>query len=204
MKKVLAGALITLTIVLVYRSCREQNEVEKQLVEDTSLLQKEIENVAKLIVTEGHFAQVYSYADSKELFGVLLTADKKALVVVNAEVQVVYDLTTIQFEMDAESKTVVVKNLPEPEVKIYPDFEYYDISADYFNPFEASDYNTIKKTVNNAILQKVKASSLLTNAENRMVTELSQFLVITRSLGWKLVYNKAPVTDPKILERLMD
>lgn len=204
MKKVLAGALIALTVVLVYRSCIQQKETATRLEEDTSLIQREIKNVAKLIVTEGHFAQVYSYADSKELFGALFTADKKALVVVNAEVQIVYDLNMITFEIDPERKTLVIRDLPEPEVKIYPDFEYYDVSADYFNPFEASDYNDIKQTVNEALLKKVKASSLLTNAENRVVTELGQFLVLTRSLGWKLVYEEQSIKDSGGLKQLME
>jgi len=65
--------------------------------------------------------------------------DKKALVVVNAEVTVAYDLAKIDFEVDDENKTLYIKSIPEPEIKINPDFEYYDVSADYLNPFEASD-----------------------------------------------------------------
>ncbi len=203
MKKVVAGAVIALTFVFVYRSCKDQNTTRARLKEDTALIQQEIKNVAKLIVTEGHFAQVYSYADSKALFGSLLTADKKALVIVNAEVQVVYDLSKVHFDIDEATKTLLVQDLPEPEVKMYPDFEYYDVSADYFNPFEAADYNAIKEQVNAALLKKVKASSLLKNAENRAITELSQFLILTRSLGWKLVYNKQPITDSNSWEALV-
>ncbi len=204
MKKVLAGAVIALTFVFVYRSCWDQNMAKERLKEDTALIQQEIQNVAKLIVTEGHFSQVYSYADSRELFGSLLTANKKALVVVNAEVQVVYDLSKVHFEVDEANKTLVVQNLPEPEVKLYPDFEYYDVSADYFNPFEAEDHKAIKAQVNAKLLKKVNASSLLDNAENRAITELSQFLVLTRSLGWKLVYEKQPIMDSTMWEQLMD
>ena len=204
MKKVIAGAVIALTFVFVYKSCIDQNTDRERLKEDTALIQQEIKNVAKLIVTEGHFAQVYSYADSKALFGSLLTADKKALVVVNAEVQVVYDLSKVHFEIDETTKTLMVQNLPEPEVKMYPDFEYYDVSADYFNPFEAADYNAIKEQVNVTLLKKVRSSSLFKNAENRVITELSQFLILTRSLGWKLAYEKQPGTDSTMWEQLMD
>ena len=88
------------------------------------LIQEQISNVSKLIVTEGHFAEVYNYKDSQELFGPLITADKKALVVVNAEVSVAYDLNKVNFELHEENKTLHIKSIPEPEIKINPDFEY--------------------------------------------------------------------------------
>ena len=78
MKKVLAGILSTLAAVLIYKSCQEHNRDERILTENSMLIQQQIDNVSKLIVTEGHFAEVYNYADSKELFGPLITANKKA------------------------------------------------------------------------------------------------------------------------------
>ena len=154
------------------------------------LLQEQIKNVSKLIVTEGHFAEVYTYADSKELFGPLITADKKALVVVNAEVDIAYDLSKISFEIDEENKTLFLKNIPEPEIKISPDFEYYDVSADFLNQFSAEDYNTIKRNVNASLLKKIEDSSLKSNAQNRLLSELSKFLVLTNAMEWKLVYEE--------------
>lgn len=204
MKKILAGALIALASVLIYKSCVDYNGDAKILKENTMLIQQRIQNVSKLIVTEGHFAEVYNYEDSKALFGNLITADKKALVVVNAEVAIAYDLKKVDFRIDSIQKTVFIDNLPNPEIKISPDFEYYDVSADYFNPFGAEDYNQIKKNVNDALLQKIEGSNLISNAENRLVTELSHLLVFTQSRGWKLVYENTAVTDVLGLQKLLD
>lgn len=188
MKKVIAGALLALTSVLVYKSCADRNSQVAQLKESSVLIQQQLQKVAKLVVTEGHFAEVYTYADSKELFGSLLTADKKALVVVNAKVTVAYDLREVDFKVDEANKTVHIAGLPDPEIDINPDFEYYDVQADYLNPFKAGDYNAIKKNVKNALMKKVKASSILGNAENRLVSEISQLLVLTNTMGWTLTY----------------
>ncbi len=152
------------------------------------LIQQQIENVSKLIVSEGHFSEVYNYKDSKELFGPLVTADKKALVVVNAEVTVAYDLSEIDFRLDEEHRTLHIESIPEPQIKINPDFEYYDVTADYLNQFEASDYNKIKKNVNASLLKKIEASSLKRNAQNRLLSELSKFYILTHSMGWSLTY----------------
>ena len=193
MKKVLAGALITLALILVCKSCTEADTDRDVLRENSMLIEKQIKNVSKLIVTEGHFAEVYSYADSKELFGSLITADKKALVVVNAKVAISYDLSQLDFEIDEAEKTIVIKNIPEPEININPDIEYYDVSADFLNPFEANDYNSIKHKVNTSLQKKIQLSSLKENAQNRLLSELSKVLVLTNSMGWVLSYHEKPV-----------
>jgi len=201
MKRVLAGALITLAAVLIFRSCTEDKKEKTILQENSMLIQQQIENVSKLIVTEGHFAEVYNYKDSQQLFGPLITADKKALVVVNAEVTVAYDLSKIDFEVDEATKTLRIKRLPEPEIKLNPDFEYYDVTANYLNQFNATDYNKIKKNVNASLLKKVEASSLKSNAQNRLISELQKFYILTNSMGWTLEYQGQTV-DQNLQELL--
>ena len=202
MKKVLAGALIALASVLIYKSCVDNNTQKSILKENSMLIEQEIKNVSKLIVSEGHFSEVYNYQDSKELFGTWLTAEKKALVVVNAEVTIGYDLSKLKYELDEENKVLRLKTIPRLEIKLNPDFEYYDISADYFNPFEAEDYNAIKDNVKAALLKKVEASSLVSNAENRLLSELSRIYVLTQSLGWILVYEGEEVKSSEGLLNL--
>ncbi len=202
MKRVLIGALLTLAVVLVFRFFSEEKKEKAILQENSMLIQQQIKNVSKLIVAEGHFAEVYNYKDSQELFGPFLTANKKALVVVNAEVTVGYDLSRLTFEVDEEAKIVYIKEIPEPEIKINPDFEYYDVSADYLNPFKAEDYNRIKKNIRASLLKKVEASSLKSNAKNRLLSELSKFYVLTNSMGWTLQHNQEVIQE-NTLEKII-
>ncbi len=204
MKKVLAGAVIALASVLIYKSCTDDREQKSILEENSMLIQQELRNVSKLVVTEGHFAEVYNYKDSKELFGPLVTAHKKALVVVNADVSIAYDMSKINYEVDEENKLLKITQIPEPEIKISPDFEYYDVTADYLNPFNAGDYNAIKRNVNASLMKKIEASSLRSNAENRLVSELSRILVLTNTMGWTLVYDNTPVENIEQLKTFLD
>ena len=188
MKRILIAIIIVLVGVIVFRTCAESGKEKSILAENSMLIQQQINNVSKLIVSEGHFAEVYNYKDSQKLFGSLITADKKALVVVNAQVTVAYDLSKVDFEVDELNKILHIRSIPEPEIKINPDFEYYDVSADYLNQFEASDYNKIKRNVNASLLRKIEASTLKSNAKNRLLSELSKFYVLTNTMGWTLQY----------------
>ncbi|MGB5387818.1 DUF4230 domain-containing protein [Eudoraea sp.] len=195
MKRILVGIVIAMAMILIFQSWNKDKEEKSILKENSSLIQQQINNVSKIIVTEGHFSEVYSYKDSQQLFGPYFTADKKALVVVNAEITVAYNLNEINFEVDEATKTLRILNIPEAEIKINPDFEYYDVTADYFNQFSAEDYNKIKNNVKASLLKKVKASSLQKNAENRLLSELSKFYILTNSLGWTLSYNNTIVKE---------
>ena len=134
-----------------------------------------------------------SYENSKTIFGDWLEAEKKALVVVNADVTIAYDLSKIQFELDKTSKTLRIISIPQEEIKISPEIQYYDIQSDYFNQFEAEDYNAIAQKAKESVAAKVDRSELRSNARNRLISELSKFYILTNSLGWTLQYNETPI-----------
>ncbi len=199
MRKILFGVIITLIVLFSFKYCEEKKEDKIVLQENSLLIQEQLKNVGKLIVTEGHFSEVFNYRNSKEIFGEYFTSEKKALVVVNADVTIAYDLSKIEFKIDEAGKTLSIINIPKEEIKISPDFEYYDVQSDFFNPFEAQDYNKIKETVKRSLMRKVENSSLKTNARNRLISELSKFYILTNSMGWTLEYNNNPITNPEDL-----
>ncbi|XMO87405.1 DUF4230 domain-containing protein [Algibacter sp. AS12] len=202
MRKILFGVIITLVILFTFKYCGDRQEDKIMLQESSVLIQEQIKNVGKLIVTEGHFSEVFNYKNSKDIFGDLFSVEKKALIVVNADVTVAYDLSKIEFELNEADKTLTILSIPEEEVKIHPDLEYYDVQADYLNPFEAKDYNDIKNTVNVMLTNKIEASDLKANAKNRLISELSKFYILTNSLGWTLKCNAQPVQSAKDLQSI--
>lgn len=202
MRKILFGVVITLILLFSFKYCSDKKDDKIILQEHSALIQESLKNVGKLVVTEGHFSQVFNYNNSKDLFGNLISVEKKALVVVNADVTIAYDLSKIEYKIDESTKTLFILNIPEEEIKISPDFEYYDIQADFLNPFEAKDYNAIKKTVNQQLMQKIEASDLKSNAKNRLISELAKFYILTNSLGWTLQYNQNTIEAVEELQGL--
>lgn len=194
MRKLLYVLILVLVVLFGYRFFFNDND-KTILKENSALIQEQIRNVSKLVVTEGHFSQVFTYKNSKAVFANLVNVEKKALVVVNADVTVSYDLSQIQYELDEESKTLKILSIPKEEINISPDFEYYDVTADFLNPFEAEDYNKIKDKVKGQLMKKIDASNLKSNAQNRLISELSKFYILTSSLGWTLQYNNATITS---------
>lgn len=201
MRKLLYVLILVMVVLFGYRYIFNDKD-ETILQENSALIQEQIRNVSKLVVTEGHFSQVFTYKNSKAMFANLVNVQKKALVVVNADVTVSYDLSQIEYELDEKSKTLKILSIPKEEINISPDFEYYDVTADFLNPFEAEDYNKIKDKVKVQLMKKIEASNLKSNAQNRLISELSKFYILTSSLGWTLQYEGNSIRSSDDLQKI--
>lgn len=197
MRKIIPIILLVLAVFFGWKYFESRNNQRDQLVESTNLIQKQIKNVGKLVVTEGSFAQVYSYNDSKKFYLDIFSARKKALIIVNAEVTVAYDLSKLQTEIDPDTRTVRILYIPEEEISINPNIRYYDVTQDYLNQFEAKDYNKIQERIKKSLMTKIENSSIKSNAQNRLVSELQKIYILTNSMGWSLEYqgNIIPSTE---------
>ena len=199
-----SGKLIYLLIFLIVGFLAYQFFTKKAstttIEYDTNLIQVQIKNVGKLVVTEGHFAEVLTYKDKKETYIPGLSFDKKALVVINADVTVGFDLSKVTYDIDEKNKILTITNIPKEEIKISPDFKYYDTESSTFNEFTGDDYNKINKIARANLLKKIEKSTLKTNAQNRLLSELSKMLIVTNSLGWTLSYKGNVVKNDKDLE----
>ncbi|CAM3738461.1 hypothetical protein FSS13T_02770 [Flavobacterium saliperosum S13] len=167
---------------------------------NTELIQQQIKSVGKLVVTEGHYSQVMTYKDQQKYMMNLLSFEKKALIIINADVTVAYDLRQMQYDIDEKNKTITIVSIPKEEIKISPDIQFYDVEQSTMNPFTGDDYNKINKKVKADLAKKIEKSTLKSNAKNRLVSELAKVLILTNSMGWKLEYNNQVIGSEKQME----
>lgn len=190
--------LILVALVLFFGYNYFSSKGDTSVVEyDTALIQQQIKNVGKLVVTEGHFAEVITYKDSKKYLGDFISFEKKAIVVINADVTVSFDLSKMKYDIDSINKVITVVEIPKEEIKIAPDFKYYNTESSTFNEFTGQDYNKINKIARANLAKKIQASTLKTNAKNRLLSELSSLFIVTKNLGWTMKYKDEIITSDK-------
>ena len=197
-RKILIVAVLVAAVFLAFRYCEFKKDDNNTTIEETALIQQQIKNVGKLVVTEGHFSEVITYKNREKYILDMLSFEKKAVVIVNADVTVAYDLSKVEYDIDEVNKTITIKNIPKEEIKISPDIKFYDIQQSKLNEFTGDDYNKINKAVRESLSKKIGASPLKTNAKNRLVSELSKILILTNTMGWKLEYNGQQVNSESI------
>lgn len=194
-KKLFFGLLFLVLTFFTYKYFFSESENTTEY--NSNLIQEQIKSVGKLVVTEGHFSQTLTYKDQDKYFGGLFSFDKKALIIVNSDVAVAYDLRKMQYEIDEKGKTIKILSIPKEEIKISPDIQYYDIEQSKFNEFTGADFNAITKKVKADLAKKIEKSTLKSNAQNRLVSELSKILLVTHSVGWKVEYKGNEITTEK-------
>ena len=186
--RIIISVVAIVVIILLFKFCEFKKSDDSSIDYNTNLIQQQIVNVGKLIVTEGHFSEVLTYKNQEKYLLDMLSFEKKALVIVNADVTVAYDLHKMKYDIDEKNKTITIISIPKEEIKISPDIQFYDVEQSKLNPFTGDDYNKINKSVKANLAKKIEKSSLKTNAQNRLISELSKILILTNTMGWKLQY----------------
>jgi lipopolysaccharide export LptBFGC system permease protein LptF len=197
LKRIIVGATLVVVIILAFKFCEFKKGDDSTLDYNTNLIQQQILNVGKLVVTEGHFSEVVTYKNQQKYMMDMLSFEKKALIIVNADVTVSYDLHQMKYDIDEANKTITILSIPKEEIKISPDIKFYDVEQSQINPFTGDDYNKINKSVKANLAKKIEKSSLKSNAQNRLISELSKILILTNTMGWKLQYEGKVIENEK-------
>lgn len=197
LRRILIAIAVIGGIFLLFKFCDFKKNDDEDISYNTNLIQQQILNVGKLVVTEGHFSEVITYKNQQKYLLDMLSFEKKALVVVNADVTVAYDLHKMKYDIDEKNKTITIISIPKEEIKISPDIQFYDVEQSKLNPFTGDDYNKINKSVKANLAKKIEKSSLKKNAQNRLISELSKILILTNTMGWKLRYEGKVIESEK-------
>jgi lipopolysaccharide export LptBFGC system permease protein LptF len=196
-KRLIVFIALIVTVALLFKYCDFKKGDDSTAIDSSGLIQQQILNVGKLVVTEGHFSEVITYKNKEKYLMGIVSFDKKALIVVNADVTVAYDLHKMKYDIDQKNKTITIVNIPKEEIKISPDIKFYDVEQSKLNPFTGDDYNKINKSVRANLAKKIDKSTLKSNAQNRLISELSKLLITTSTLGWTLKYEGKVIESEK-------
>lgn len=178
---ILTGAL--LGALLMFSRYQPTPESE----EDADVIIDRIESVKKIVVTEGYFSELYNYKEADKYFYDLIQFEKKAILLVKGKASVSYDLSKMEYQVDKETKTITLVNMPAPQVSVSPEIKYFDLQESSFNTFSTADYNKLNSRAVAKLKEKVDKSGLKAMARKELETTLNDLQIIGKELGWKIV-----------------
>lgn len=194
----LLGIFGSYWLFTILKRKRSSENTEKQSV----ILLEKIRNVYKLITVEGEFAEIYQYENVREHFLKLVSSKKKALLVINAKVNVGFDLKKIEMKADPDAKKIILVSFPLPEVlSIEPDVKYYDIKEGLFNRFKTEDLSELNKEAKAHILAKIPESGLLDTAKKEALDAVHMIESMVQAIGWKLDYKALEIQNKDLLDK---
>ena len=183
--KYLAVFLFGFFIAKFWYDKKERNHKQEEI----QVVVTSIKNLSKLVVSKGTFSEVYNYSDSKKYFYDYLSFDKKAIVTVNATVEVGYDLSKLEIQIDSVGKKIYINKIPKEEVVISPDIKYFDLQQSQFNTFSKYDLNKINKKSIEKIKETIEVTDLKEKAKIRLLEELSKIYQLSAVYNWQVIDN---------------
>jgi hypothetical protein len=157
--------------------------------EEVQVVVNSIKNLSKLVVSEGTFSEVYNYSDSKKYFYDYLSFDKKAMVIVNAKVEVGYDLSQLEIQIDSIGRKIIIQKIPSQEIVISPFVKYFDLQQSQFNSFSKEELNKINEKSIEKIRETIEVTTLKEEAKTRLFEELSKIYQLSSVYGWQVEDN---------------
>lgn len=160
---------------------------QKNEHQQAQIIVSQIRSLKNLIVTEGVFSETYSYQNSKNYFYNFFQFEKRALLIVNAKVQVSYNLGLLETKIDTVNKTITIKKIPEPSVEIIPDIRYFDMQQSAFNTFSNQDLNQLQKEAIKRIETTSETVKLKERAKKDLIRQLKSIYLLSNAMDWKLI-----------------
>lgn len=174
----------------------------RQLTEDSSVLLERVRGVLKMVTVEGDIHEIYNSTQSRDVTLYLplptrFSFDKRATVEVRGTVLVGYDLEKLDLRVEADSRRVLISNLPEPEIlAIDHELDYRDLEESWFNTFTARDYSELNRRAKEVLRNKALESRLTEEAARRGGDVLEGLRFLVEGAGYELVVTPGSLPSP--------
>ncbi|MEM6965705.1 MAG: DUF4230 domain-containing protein [Bacteroidota bacterium] len=194
MTKKIINVIILLGIFLlgvwVTRQFYQQPQFSTE--ENATVLIEKVREVCKLVTIEADLYELYDEKNLKTVTWYLplptnFVFSKKANIEVSGKVLVGYNLEKVEITADSLTRTLIIKNLPDPEIiSIEHDVKYRNIEESFFNEFTPKDFTAINKRAKEILKQKALEQHLLEKAEAQGIEILEVIKFMGKGSGWNV------------------
>lgn len=193
------GLLVLLVAVLAFflgvagYALWQSKAHDEAVREEATLLLERVRDVMKLVTVEGDVSELYHSTSSRSVTLYLplparFSFNKEASVEVRGKILVGYDLEQLDLSVDAERRTLIVRNLPDPEIlAIDHELIYRDLNESWFNTFSVEDYSELNRKAKERLREEALGSELMVRAREQGNSVLLGIEGLARGAGYELV-----------------
>lgn len=183
-KYIFLGIGLLLGFVLTFLLMRQIQE--NRISDHSHVIAYEIKRMNKMVVAEQNFSEIYSHKNSRSLPFIrdYFSFDKSVLLIVNAKVQATYDLNQLDIEIDDNNNKIIINSIPDLELQVYPDVQFYDVEQSSFNTFKKDELNQVKQNAIKEIEKKIDRNKLEQEAKEQLLQNLLDLYLLARSYDW--------------------
>lgn len=180
------GVILTLLLVYFFRNIGKNDD---QVSTDYYVLTNQISKMNKMVVIEQDFSNLQKTKITNLLFGIkgLPSSEKEIVIFTKAKAQVTYDLKKMKIEVDSVDKKLIIKEIPNADIKIFTDAEITSLDDSFFDRFSEEDFKRITNNARKNAEKTVDQNKLRTEGRKQLMTNLNEIFVLAKALNYEII-----------------
>lgn len=162
-------------------------KAEDKVQNDYYIITNQIRKMNKLVVMEQDFSSMQKTTLTSELLGGMLPKiEKQIITFTKTNAQVSYDLNKMKLEVDSVNKKLIIKELPNADLRITPSVEIQSLDDSFFNRFEQKDFQKITQSAKDNAIKSVNQNRLRAEGRKQLLENLENIFVLAKALNYTI------------------
>ncbi len=180
----LAGVLLMGVSFFVMKKLTSKDESMRN---DVYIITNQIKRMNKMVVVEQDFSAMQKTKMTTQLLGGLLPdTEKQIITFTKTNAQVSYDLNQMKLEVDSIGKKLIIRELPNAEIKIIPSVEIQSIDDSFLNRISEQDIKRIQDNAKQNAMKSVDETRLRNEGRQQLIENLNQIFVLAKALNYTI------------------
>lgn len=190
------GALLMLLLFLALKSFKPKNE---DIQNDFYIITNQIKKMNKMVVVEQDFSSMQKTKVTSQILGGLLpNMEKEIVTFTKTNAQVSYDLNKMKIDVDSVNKKLIIRELPNADIKIIPSVEIQNMDDSFFDRFNENDLKKIQNNAKNNAVKTVNQNYLRDLGRKQLSENLSQIFVLAKALKYTIEDETGQIDTTKL------
>lgn len=175
-----------LFIFLLWNSLTKK--AEEKVQNDYYIITNQIRKMNKMVVMEQDFSSMQKTKITSQILGstLLPSTEKEIITFTKTNAQVSYDLNKMKIEVDSINKKLIIKELPNADIRIIPSVEIQSMDDSFFNRFSDKDFQKITKSAKENAYKTVNQNRLRAEGRKQLTENLDQIFVLAKALNYTI------------------
>ncbi|KEY19927.1 DUF4230 domain-containing protein [Kaistella antarctica] len=182
----IGGVVAMVFVFLLWNAVTKKAEDKVQT--DYYIITNQIRKMNKMVVMEQDFSSMQKTKITSQLLGssLLPSTEKEIITFTKTNAQVTYDLSKMEIKVDSINKKLIIKELPNADIRIIPSVEIQSMDDSFFNRFSDKDFQKITKSAKDNAYKTVNQNKLRNEGRKQLLENLNQIFVLAKALNYKI------------------
>ena len=174
-------------------------KADDKIQNDFYIITNQIKKMNKMVVMEQDFSSMQkTKVTSLLLGGMLPNMEKELITFTRTNAQVSYDLNKMKLDVDSVNKKLIIKELPNADIKITPSVEIQSMDDSFFDRFNENDFKKITQNAKDNAYKTVNQDRLRNEGRKQLLENLNNIFVLAKALNYKIEDQTGQIDTSKL------